>query len=206
MICLFLDTSQEDLIVALKKDNELIFNKNLKTKNDHSSYLVSIVRESIEKNNLKISDIDKILVTIGPGSFTGTRIGITVAKTLAYSLGIKVVPVSSLKQYIFEYDSYDYYIPIIEERNNNLYYAAYNSKYDEVMPETYTSKDNMFDNISNLEGKVLIISNENYEGYEVKERIVNTNNLISYYDRIEGENPHIIKPNYIKKIEVESKL
>lgn len=206
MICLFLDTSQEDLIVALKKDNELIFNKNLKTKNDHSSYLVSIVRESIEKNNLKISDIDKILVTIGPGSFTGTRIGITVAKTLAYSLGIKVVPVSSLKQYIFEYDSYDYYIPIIEERNNNLYYAVYNSKYDEVMPETYTSKDNMFDNISNLEGKVLIISNENYEGYEVKERIVNTNNLISYYDRIEGENPHIIKPNYIKKIEVESKL
>lgn len=206
MICLFLDTSQEDLIVSLKKDDELIFYKNLKTKNDHSSYLVSIVRESIEKNNLKVSDIDKILVTVGPGSFTGTRIGITVAKTLAYSLGINVVPVSSLKQYIFEYDSYDYYVPIIEERNNNLYYAVYNSNYDEVISESYTSKVNMIESISKLKGKILIISNESYNEFEVKERKVNTGNLIDYYKNDEGQNPHIIKPNYIKKIEVESKL
>lgn len=206
MICLFLDTSSDDLTISLIKDNNLIFNKIITTKNDHSSYLVATIRESLNVNKLSVKDINKLFVTIGPGSFTGTRIGITVAKTLAWSIGINVTPISSLEQYIYEYKNYDFYISIIEERRENVYYCIYDSNYNQIGNEIFCNKDEMIKELSKLEGNILLISNSDYEGYEVKKRKINSVMLINHCMNKEEINPHFLKPNYIKKIEVESKL
>ena len=71
------------------------------------------IERILKENNLTTKDINDIYVVNGPGSFTGTRIGVTVGKTIAYSNNNKVVPVSSLKQYIFSNTGYDNYVSII---------------------------------------------------------------------------------------------
>ena len=123
MISLFLDTSSKKLVVILVKDNNVLSKKELESINDHASHLVPFIDEILKENNMTTKDIDKIFVVNGPGSFTGTRIGVTVGKTLAYSNNINVIPVSSLKQYIFSKEGYDYYVSIINDKNNRLYYG-----------------------------------------------------------------------------------
>jgi tRNA threonylcarbamoyl adenosine modification protein YeaZ len=110
MISLFLDTSSKKLEVILIKDNEILSKKELESINDHASHLVPFIDEILKDNDLTTKDINKTFVVNGPGSFTGTRIGVTVGKTLAYSNNTKVIPVSSLKQYIFGNTGYDYYV------------------------------------------------------------------------------------------------
>ena len=136
MISLFLDTSTKKLVVILIKDNEILSKKELESINDHASHLVPFIDEILKENNMTTKDINKVFVVNGPGSFTGTRIGVTVGKTLAYTNDILVVPVSSLKQYIFSSNGYDYYVSTIKDKNN-LYYGIYDSDYNDIVVDKY---------------------------------------------------------------------
>ena len=209
MTYLFLDSSSEKLNVSLINDKTEIYKKELLSKNDHSSYLVPFINEAFKSNNINFKDLDRIIVGIGPGSFTGTRISITVSKVYAYSLNIPIYPISSLEMMIYDFDNYDYYVPIIEDKNNNLYFGIYGQDRKRLINDSYTSKEELYNILSKYEGKILIISHQGleYENYDTKcEKInpvkINENILINNNE----VNPHIIKPNYIKKIEAESKL
>ncbi len=202
MISLFLDTSSKTLAVYIVKDNEVIYEKNITTNNDHSKYLVPSIDEGLKLNNLKPSDINKCYVVTGPGSFTGTRIAVTVGKTFAYSNNINVIPVSSLKQYIFSLDNYDYYVSIIRDKGNRLYYGIYDKNYNDIVVDKYNYLEVFEEDMSKLKGKVAIISEEGENTIKPKLDIIK---LMDYYKDSEI-NPHYLKPNYLKKIEVEEKL
>ena len=202
MISLFLDTSSKTLVVYIVKDNEIIYEKNVTTNNDHSKYLVPSIDEGLKLNNLKPSDINKCYVVTGPGSFTGTRIAVTVGKTFAYSNNINVIPVSSLKQYIFSLEGYDYYISVIRDKGNRLYYGIYDKDYNDIVTDKYNYLEVFEEDISKLKGKIAIISEEGENTIKPKLDIIK---LMEYYKDSEI-NPHYLKPNYLKKIEVEEKL
>ncbi len=202
MISLFLDTSSKTLSVYIVKDNEIIYEKNVTTNNDHSKYLVPSIEEGLKLNNLKPRDIKKCYVVTGPGSFTGTRIAVTVGKTFCYSNNINVIPVSSLKQYIFSLDNFDYYVSIIKDKGNRLYYGIYDKNYNDIVTDKYNYLEVFEEDISKLKGKVAIISEEGENTIKPKLDIIK---LMEYYKDSEI-NPHYLKPNYLKKIEVEEKL
>ena len=202
MISLFLDTSSKTLVVSLVKDNKIIYEKDITTNNDHSKYLVPSIDEGLNLNNLKPSNINKCYVVTGPGSFTGTRIAVTVGKTLAYSNNINVIPVSSLKQYIFSLDNYDYYVSIIKDKGNRLYYGIYDKDYNDIITDKYNYLEVFEKDMSKLKGKVAIISEEGENTIKPKLDVIK---LMDYYKDSEI-NPHYLKPNYLKKIEVEEKL
>lgn len=209
MTCLFFDTSSDILKVTLVKDNNVIYNEEIQSKNDHSSYLAPCIDEAIKTNNLQFNEVDKIIVGIGPGSFTGTRIAISVAKTYAYSLNIPVYGISSLEEMIYSVENYDYYVPIIEEKNNNLYFSIFDKGKKRVIDDSYGNIDNLYNILSSYEGKIAIISSNNkkYDNYDNYEKNINILELIKNVNINNKEiNPHLLKPNYIKKIEVESKL
>ncbi len=97
MNILAFDTSLNKTYIMLSKNDEIIssiFETN--EKNYHSAYLITGIKNIIENNSLKLSDINLIAVNNGPGSFTGIRVGVTVAKTMAKELNIPVICVSSL--------------------------------------------------------------------------------------------------------------
>ena len=207
MISLFLDTSSKKLVVGIVKNEEVISCVERETVNDHSKYLVPIIDEELNKNNLTIKDINKIYVVSGPGSFTGTRIAVTVAKTLSYALDIPVKSISALKQYVFEYENNDYYAVILNERNDKAYFGLYDSEFNEVILEEYTSLDKIHERLSSLvASKLLIITDMNYPySNRTTEMKLNLVKLINYYKDKE-DNSFNIKPSYLKKIDVEDKL
>ena len=209
MICLFFDTSSDLLKVSLIKDNKIIFDKELYTKNDHSSYLVPTIDEAFKSNNIDFKELDEIIVGNGPGSFTGTRISIAVAKTYAFSFNIPVYMISSLEELIYDNDGYDFYVPIIEEKKDNLYFSIFDKDKKRVMDDTYSSTEYMYKKLEELDGKILLISlsNKEYEKYDTVKASINALNIMKNIDvNNEKVNPHLLKPNYIKKIEAEAKL
>ena len=209
MICLFFDTSSDLLKVSLIKDNKIIFDKELHTKNDHSSYLVPTIDEAFKSNNIDFKELDAIIVGNGPGSFTGTRISIAVAKTYAFSFNIPVYMISSLEELIYDNDGYDFYVPIIEEKKENLYFSIFDKDKKRVMDDTYSSTEYMYKKLEELDGKILLISlsDKEYEKYDTVKASINALNIMKNIDvNNEKVNPHLLKPNYIKKIEAEAKL
>ena len=209
MICLFFDTSSDLLKVSLIKDDKIIFDKELHTKNDHSSYLVPTIDEAFKSNNIDFKELDEIIVGNGPGSFTGTRISIAVAKTYAFSFNIPVYMISSLEELIYDNDGYDFYVPIIEEKKDNLYFSIFDKDKKRVMDDTYSSTEYMYKKLEELDGKILLISlsNKEYEKYDTVNASINALNIMKNIDvNNEKLNPHLLKPNYIKKIEAEEKL
>lgn len=209
MICLFFDTSSDLLKVSLIKENKIIFDKELHTKNDHSSYLVPTIDEAFKSNNIDFKELDEIIVGNGPGSFTGTRISIAVAKTYAFSFNIPVYMISSLEELIYDNDGYDFYVPIIEEKKDNLYFSIFDKDKKRVMDDTYSSTEYMYKKLEELDGKILLISlsNKEYEKYDTVNASINALNIMKNIDvNNEKVNPHLLKPNYIKKIEAEEKL
>ena len=209
MICLFFDTSSDLLKVSLIKDNKIIFDKELHTKNDHSSYLVPTIDEAFKSNNIDFKELDEIIVGNGTGSFTCTRISIAVAKTYAFSFNIPVYMISSLEELIYDNDGYDFYVPIIEEKKENLYFSIFDKDKKRVMDDTYSSTEYMYKKLEELDGKILLISlsDKEYEKYDTVKASINALNIMKNIDvNNEKVNPHLLKPNYIKKIEAEAKL
>lgn len=97
MYKLFISTYSELITIGLFKDNTLIMQKEKESEKSHSIYLVPMIDEILKGNNIECQDLSEILVVNGPGSFTGIRLGVTVAKTLAYTLNIPIKTISSIE-------------------------------------------------------------------------------------------------------------
>lgn len=98
---LALDTSTSSLAVAVMEGGKLLAERNIKAERNHSAYLVTAIEEAIAAAGVGKQQLDGIAVGVGPGSYTGVRIAVTTAKTLAWSLGLPVSAVSSLEAIAF---------------------------------------------------------------------------------------------------------
>lgn len=178
---LFIDTHDELITIALKtKDN--LYIKTQESEYSHSIYTMPMIESIFNDNNLEIKDLEKIIVVNGPGSFTGIRIGLTIAKTIAYLLNIKINTISSLKSYLISSDINDNKMAVIED-NKGYYISAMDKNNNIILEEQYVSENN-------------------YD-YKIVEHKLDIEKIIDYLKNTESENPHFIKANYIKKIEVE---
>ena len=100
-----------------------------------------MINELMESTNTSFKDIKNIVVVNGPGSFTGIRIGLSIVKTMAYSLNIPVYVISSLKSYLISSSGYKrksviednkgYYISIMDENDNVILDETYMTNIDE---------------------------------------------------------------------------
>jgi len=96
MKILAIETAADVCGVALSEDNQLVAEYRLIQKNVHNEKLVSAINSLVSDTNWNLETIKGIAVSIGPGSFTGLRIGISVSKGLAFTLGIPLVEVNTL--------------------------------------------------------------------------------------------------------------
>lgn len=102
MTTLILDTSLAHTILALSKNGELIDSAIYLHQNKLSALLTISIQTILKKHDLSPKDLCSICVGIGPGSYTGTRVGVAVAKSLSLALEIPIVPFCSLLAYIPE--------------------------------------------------------------------------------------------------------
>jgi len=99
MILISFDTALNKTYVTLSKDGNILTSKIIENTEDnyHSAFLISTIKDTLKENNLTPNDINLIGIDVGPGSFTGIRASLTVAKVMAQELNIKIVPIESLK-------------------------------------------------------------------------------------------------------------
>ncbi|NYF26384.1 tRNA (adenosine(37)-N6)-threonylcarbamoyltransferase complex dimerization subunit type 1 TsaB [Sporosarcina sp. JAI121] len=126
MIWLGLDTANTPISVAIVKDGELLVEETSAMPINHSLRAMPAIEELLTKAGLTPSNLDAIAVSEGPGSYTGARIGVTIAKTLAWTLGKPLVGVSTLKALAANALFFNGLIcPIVDARRGNVYAGVY---------------------------------------------------------------------------------
>ena len=182
---------------------EIIY-QDIEENKEYEETIKKVVEKCFEEAGLKPNDIDQIIVAIGPGSYTGIRIGVTIAKTYAWACKINVVPISTLKAYALSLDGYDYYVPLIDARRGYVYGAVYDKNYDASVKDTYVELDKLKSVADNLEN-VVFISNDKFN-LETVPANIDIQKIYDYYKDEEGVNPHALLPSYLKKTEAEEKI
>lgn len=134
MKVLGIDTSTRTTAIGLIEDDEVLAEYNLRGRVSHSESVTDMIEEIFKKFEFSLDDIDLIAVGIGPGSFTGLRIGITIAKVLAFSLDKDLIGVSSLVANGIS--DYGKVAAIVDARRGNVYGSIIdNDKDPEVLFE-----------------------------------------------------------------------
>ena len=135
MNILAMDTSNKALSLALLQDKELLGQVTLNIKKNHSITVMPAIDFLMNSLDMKPTDLDRIAVAQGPGSYTGLRIAVATAKTLAHTLKIELVGVSSLLALVPEQVE-GLVIPVMDARRNNVYAGFYQSG-QSVRPEAH---------------------------------------------------------------------
>src|SRR5690606_33522786 len=117
-----IDTATEVCSVSLSANGEVVDTVQTDVPNQHASRLTVFVEEILHRNHVAYTDLVAIAVSMGPGSYTGLRIGVSTAKGLCYSLDRPLIAVNTLKAMYDGYRrsvpdaSYDLYCPMIDAR------------------------------------------------------------------------------------------
>lgn len=124
---LIFDTSTKTLGVAVTNGLEVLAEETIYEVKNHSKYLMPQIEKLMQLAGVRPIELDAIIVAEGPGSYTGVRIGVTVSKTLAWTLNIPLYAVSSLQgmaqSYAGEFDGL--LIPLIDARRGTVFTGAY---------------------------------------------------------------------------------
>lgn len=163
MKILVFDTCFNKTYIVLKDDEKIIESEVISStdENYHSVFLIPQIRDMLVKNSLKFEDIDALGVNIGPGSFTGIRAGITIARVLAQQTNIKLVGVPSLEILARINNSDKNTVVVTDARKNKVYFARY-SKTETLVEPRLVEKDEL---ISNLTDDDVVISDKSIGSY-----------------------------------------
>ncbi len=135
MKVLALDTSTQMATVALFDNNILVAQSSIDNPKTHSQKLMPMLQHVMSSIDWSMRDIDLIGVGVGPGSFTGVRIAISVAKALSQPFNIPIVPISSLEAMCYSFDFFDGLIcPMFDARRTQVYAGIYRNDKGHVFP------------------------------------------------------------------------
>ncbi len=161
MKILAIDTSNRPLSVAIMDGTQLLAETTLTTHRKHAEFLMPIIEDLTKKAELTPSDIKRVVVATGPGSYTGIRMATTVAKTLASTLRIELVTVSSLLTLALNINREGVLInPIFNARNQNIFTGLYryqNGEIQQVIPDQHTTLNDWLQTIPTDTRKVTIL-------------------------------------------------
>lgn len=133
MKILAVDTSSKICAVAILEDNKVIDEIKLDNGKTHSENLMPIIKEILDRNSLNLSSFNLIAVSVGPGSFTGIRIGIATIKPMAEVYNLPVASVTSLETLArnIENKEKDFtIISLIDAKNNQVYAGFFDTEYN----------------------------------------------------------------------------
>lgn len=133
MKILCIDTSSKLCGVGIFENEKLIDKIELNNGLTHSETLMPILKQILEKNSLVLKDFDLIAIDIGPGSFTGIRIGVATAKAFSDSLTISCVGIDSLEILAYQIKEPSIICSAIDCKNDNCYFALYELRNNEYV-------------------------------------------------------------------------
>ena len=214
MNILAIDTSTMISTVTIASDYEIIGDFNVNQQKTHSESLVPMIEKLLDLLGMNIKDIDAFVIAQGPGSFTGLRIGMTVAKTLAQVNGKRLIPISTLLALANNSSSECLKAPMLDARGNRVYAAVYDKDYNELINEDLYEIEYFIKLVDDLGEEVELIGEicgkylEDFKNAHILP--INFNNCIGKSLIRLGlihinESPDLfeISPNYLRKSQAE---
>ena len=217
-----IETSTEVCSVVLAKNGEILFEKESAEGLNHSELLTVFIEELFAENKLQMNILHAVAVSKGPGSYTGLRIGVSVAKGLCYALDIPLIAVGTLDamgSYVSQNLNHNntiqsdniLFCPMIDARRMEVYTALYNSHGENIKPvsaeiideNSFSSflKDHQIQFFGNGAAKcksLLIHSNALFDGPSKTSARFMQNLAERKYNNNEFENVAYFEPFYLK--------
>lgn len=219
MKILGIDTSTADSSIAVMDEDRILGQFTINQKRTHSETLVPMIEDLLKYLGLSINDIDLFAVGIGPGSFTGIRIGMTIAKTLAQVTKKEIVGVSTLEA-IAIHARAKYIMPVIDARGGRIYYAIFNENMERICEDTLAFAEDLTPNLDDYEDLYILgdytdeIKAELEDSNASFASIINNNQIargVCYIAKQKYLNNEIddfstLKANYVRKSQAERDL
>lgn len=191
MNTLFIDTHDKNITLCLYKDGKVIDIIDEVSERNHSDLTMPLIKKLLENNNLTPNNLNEILVVNGPGSFTGVRIGVTIAKTFAYTLNIPIKTITSLQVQALGSNMNSEKLATIQDIKG--VFGGLYSNNNELIGDLFYKSNEEFDKYikeNNLQDKIIVEKNFDF------------NKIYEYLKNIKDIPAHSVNPIYIKVIEV----
>lgn len=185
---LFIDTCSNCLIISTIINDKIDYFFIDKNNNDTSSKVMKVLKDAVDD----INTVDKIFVVNGPGSFTGIRVGVTIAKTIGFCLNIPIINLSELELLASTNTNTKYNVSLIDARRGYVYAGIYDNNLNVYLKDQYI----LASDIKYPDNYTII---DNYDNIDLLK-------IIKKHEFDNPINPHDLKPNYLKKTEAEEKL
>lgn len=203
---LYIDTSSNFLYTGIVDNNKLIAEIKKEFGHNLSEVALPEIVSMFEENKISSKDIDKIIVVNGPGSFTGIRIGITIAKVYAWSLNVPITTITSLEAMAISKEEDIPKVPIIDARRGYCYAAIFNSDNKEILKPSYLTYEELQKELDKIENYIVITNDEEKLKVTHQNTTIYTPNIlevVNYFKTKKEINPHAINPEYLKLTEAE---
>lgn len=222
MKVLAMDTSNPTMAVAIMEDQKILGQLQTMVNKTHSKTLMPAIDFLMKSVGLTPADLDRIAVAQGPGSYTGLRIGVTTAKTLANTLSIDLVGISSLKIIAANcIDERDWIVPLFDARRENVYAGIYQWKNQElvnILEDQHISLENLLEQLKDQPCRFVGADVKKIQPQITEKLPLAKINPVDQWDYPNGvvlsqlaqnENPiddiHQFLPHYLKRVEAEEK-
>ncbi len=193
---LVIDSATKFLYVALYEDLNCLGKYYEAGSNDHSTKIMVEIEKIFKLNETKVADLDEIIIGIGPGSYTGLRIGVVIAKMFGWNNDITVKTISSLAVMASSYKGNNLIVSEIDARRGNSFIGVYKNKGKGLILADKEILTNLDEFTNSLKEPYIIVS----EGEMNLERILNSSLLTEVKDI------HSLNPNYLRITEAERNL
>lgn len=200
MVLLCIETATQICSVSLSRDNEILGILESEEKNAHSRILHVLIDRLFKDNNMVVNDVDAIVVSKGPGSYTGLRIGVSTAKGLCYAVNKPLIAINTLEEMAYgmrdrlekesiEFNHSPLFIPMIDARRMEVFLAIFDPNIKEVLPTI-----------------AQIISEESFSDYKLNSHLILggdgadkcknylRHENITYLDNFKASASYMIKP------------
>jgi tRNA threonylcarbamoyladenosine biosynthesis protein TsaB len=160
MRVLCIDTSGPAAGVALLEEERVLFEMQTNNGLTHSQSILPMVDSALASAGLTVKDIDLFAVVVGPGSFTGVRIGVSTVKALAHAAGRPCIGVDALEALAAGIQDFDGVIcPILDARAQQVYGAVFSAGFPPArrMPDSAMKLNEYLDAVEQIGGRALFI-------------------------------------------------
>lgn len=213
MFSLVIEASNQSLSIALFKANHVINHVHIEKTLQHSIHLAPAVEQIMAQSQCTYQQLSRIVVSKGPGSYTGLRIGVAFAKTLAQTLNIPLIPVSSLQVLAesVENKGNKLIIPFYDARRQNVYVGYYVNG-NRIYDDEHMAMSNVLDKLASQQKEVIFISPdislykeliiEKFPNATFVEKYPNACDMYRFLT-FPNQHYHEVLPSYLKLAEAE---
>lgn len=176
MKILGIDSCTKACGASLYEDGKITASFTVNNALTHSQTLLPTIKNMLKETNLELKNMDYIAVSVGPGSFTGIRIGLATAKGLAHSNEIPMIGVSTLESLAYNIPYFEGIIcPCLDARRNQVYNALFEYEYGvlrRLTPDRALGAEELLEDLKKYEKPIAFIGDGSHIGYNTAKDVL----------------------------------